>query len=97
LPSASWLVVLLLIAPAISLIAITIIVRGSAKAQTMEESQQKSTFLVLPVVLLVVGQLTGLVLISAWMFLGIGLVLAAIAALCIKGSMRKANYETLLK
>ena len=97
LPSVSWLIVLLLIAPAISLIAITIIVRGSAKAQTMEESQQKSTFLVLPVVLLVVGQFTGLVLISAWMFLGIGLVLALIAALCIRGSMRKADYETLLK
>lgn len=97
LPSASWLAVLLLIAPAISLIAITIIVRGSAKAQTMEESQQKSTFLVLPVVLLVVVQFTGLVLISAWMFLGLGLTLALVAALCLKGSMRKADYETLLK
>jgi ABC-type Na+ efflux pump permease subunit len=96
-PGAGWLAVLLLIAPAISLIAITIIVRGSAKAQTMEESQQKSTFLVLPVVLLVVAQFTGLVLISGWMLLGIGLILAAIAALCLRGSMRKADYETLLK
>ncbi len=97
LPSASWLAVLLLVAPAISLIAITIIVRGSAKAQTMEESQQKSAFLVLPVVLLVAAQFTGVVLINAWMFLGLGVVLALIAALCLKGSMRKANYETLLK
>jgi ABC-type Na+ efflux pump permease subunit len=97
LPSASWLAVLLLVAPAISLIAITIIVRGSAKAQTMEESQQKSAFLVLPVVLLVAAQFTGVVLISAWMFLGLGVALALIAALCLKGSMRRANYETLLK
>jgi len=97
LPSASWLAVLLLIAPAISMIAITIIVRGSAKARTVEESQQKSTFLVLPVVLLVVGQFTGIVLINAWMFLGLGLALALVAALCLKGSMRKADYEAILK
>lgn len=36
IPSVSWLVVILLLSPAISLIAITLIVRGSAKAQSVE-------------------------------------------------------------
>lgn len=40
LPAASWLVIMLLIAPAISLIAIAVTVRSSAEAQTIEEAQQ---------------------------------------------------------
>ena len=39
LPAASWLAIMLLIAPAISLIAIDVTVRSSAKAQTIEEAQ----------------------------------------------------------
>ena len=96
-PNVSWAVTMLLISPAISLIAITLIVRGSAKAQSMEESQQRSTFLVLPVVLLIVGQFTGIFLISGWMLLGIGVVLALIAAFYIKNAIGKLNYETILK
>ena len=64
LPDVNWLVIMLLISPAISLIAITLIVRGSAKAQSVEESQQGAVFLILPIILLVVGQFTGILLIS---------------------------------
>lgn len=45
MPDISWLIVMLLIAPAISLVAIGITVRGSAKAQTMEEAQQRARIL----------------------------------------------------
>ena len=38
LPGVNWLVVLLLFSPAVSLIAVTLIVRSSAKAQSMEET-----------------------------------------------------------
>ena len=48
LPGISWLIILLLVSPAISLIAVTLIVRGSAKAQSVEESQQSAVFLVIP-------------------------------------------------
>lgn len=65
LPSISWLVVLLLVSPAISLIAVTLIVRGSAKAQSVEESQQVAVFLLLPLLLLIVGQFTGVLLIMS--------------------------------
>ena len=51
LPSISWLIILLIVSPAISLIAVTLIVRGSAKAQSVEESQQSAVFLVIPVIL----------------------------------------------
>ena len=97
IPSVSWLVVMLLLSPAISLIAVTLIVRGSAKAQSVEESQQSAVFLVIPVILLVVGQSTGLLLVSAWILLAFGLVCTLLAWLLLKTCMGKFTYETLLQ
>jgi ABC-type Na+ efflux pump permease subunit len=95
-PGIDWLLILLLISPAFSFIAIAIIIRGSAKSQTMEESQQRAVFLVLPVILLFVGQMTGLMFLNALTLLLIGLVLAVIAYLMIMNVSRKLNYEQIL-
>lgn len=97
LPEISWLILMLLVSPAVSLIAITLIVRGSAKAQSMEESQQRSVFLILPIILLAVGQFTGILLVNAWILLGLGISLAIIAYLAVKSSFGKFDYETLLR
>lgn len=97
IPALSWVVIMLLISPAVSLIAITLIVRGSAKAQTIEESQQHSSFLVLPIVLLVAGQFTGIVLINGWVLLGLGAVLAAVAIILVRAALGRFTYEELLK
>lgn len=97
IPDISWLAIMLLVAPAMSLIAITLIVRSSAKAQTMEESQQRAVFLVLPVILLVAGQFTGILLVSFWVLFGLGIVLLFIALLLMRGSIGKFSYETLLR
>ena len=97
LPSISWLVVMLLLSPAVSLIGIVVIVRGSAKAQSTEEAQQRSSLLVLPIVLLVVGQFSGLLMVNAWMLLGMSVLFAAIALILMNGSFRKLSYEALLK
>ena len=97
IPDISWLVIMLLVAPAVSFIAITLIVRGSAKAQTMEDSQQRSVFLILPILLLIVGQFTGVFLLNAWIMLGIGIVLAVVALLLVRVSSIGFTYEKLLK
>jgi len=96
MPGASWLSMMLIVSPSISLLAITVIVRGSAKSQTMEESQQKAVFLVMPLLALIIGQFSGLLLVSAWLLTGIGLVFAALSALFLKSAMRKFTYEKLL-
>jgi len=96
-PDVSWLVIMLLVSPAVSLLAITLIVRGSAKARTVEESQQRAVFLIMPLMLLVVGQFTGLILVSAWYLFGIGSVIAVISAVLMKRSMHKFTYEILLR
>lgn len=70
LPAASWLAIMLLIASAISLIAIAVTVRSSAKAQTIEEAQQRAVFLIFPILALRIGQFTGIILISAGLLWG---------------------------
>jgi ABC-type Na+ efflux pump permease subunit len=97
LPDLSWIVVMLLIAPAISFVAITITVRGSAKAQTMEEAQQRAIFLILPIILLLVGQFVGVIMLNIWILLGLGIGIALLALLLIKGSKRNFTYEALLR
>lgn len=96
-PAVNWLVVLLLVSPAISLIAVTLIVRGSAKAQSVEESQQAAVFLVIPIALFVTGQFTGVLLMSVWVLLGLGIFCSVLAWILLRKSMGRFTYEKLLQ
>ena len=96
-PDISWLITMLLLSPAVSFLAITLIVNGSAKAQTMEESQQRAIFLILPILLLIVGQFSGLILINAWLLLGLGAIFVVLDIIFVKRAVRKLNYEILLR
>ncbi len=96
LPSASWLLILFLVAPAISLIAITLIVRVSAKAESSEEAQQRAVFLLLPILLLLAGQFTGLLLLNGWLLLLLGILCALAAWILLKKCMGNFQYERLL-
>ena len=97
LPDIKWIFILFLVAPAISLIAITLIVRMSAKAQSVEDAQQCAVFLLIPVLLLLIGQFTGILLISSWLLLSIGILCAFAAVILLNKSMSHFQYETLLK
>lgn len=97
MPDLSWLIIMLFIAPAISIVAIAVTVRGSAKAQTMEEAQQRAVFLIFPILALVIGQFTGIILVNSWLLLGLGIVLAVLDVLLMRGAARKFTYEKLLK
>lgn len=96
LPDVKWLLVMLLVSPSVSLIAVTLIVRFSARAQSVEDAQQVAVFLLLPVILLLAGQFTGILLVSAWILLVIGAVCAVSAVLLLKNAVEKFRYETLL-
>ena len=97
IPEISWLIVMLLVSPSVSLLAVGITVRMSAKAQTFEEAQQYSGFLVLPIIALIVGQFTGVIMISPLILLCVGIVFALLAWLTIKNSFNNFTYEKLLK
>ncbi len=92
----SWVLVMVCLSPAVSLIAITLIVRGSAKAQNVMEAQQKAAFLVLPVVFLIAGQFIGAMLINAWILAGLSLGLGVLAWVLLRMSLNKFCGEMLL-
>lgn len=97
IPDINWLLIMFLVSPAISMIAITLIVRFSAKAQSVEDAQQGSVFLLLPILLLLIGQFTGILLINSWILLGLGILCACFAWLLMKRAMGNFSYEQLLK
>ncbi|MDE7063131.1 MAG: ABC transporter permease, partial [Lachnospiraceae bacterium] len=97
LPDIKWILILLLVAPSISMISITLTVRVSAKAQSVEDAQQGAVFLLMPVLLLIIGQFTGVLLVSAWILLALGAVCALLAALLLKRAIGRFQYEALLK
>lgn len=97
LPGFAWVLVMLLVSPALSLIAVTLIVRVSAKAKSVEDAQQGAVFLILPVILLGAGQFSGLMLISPWMLLGLGLLCAVLAAVLLRWALGRFTYEALLE
>ena len=63
-PDIKWLIIILWIAPAINLLSLTFTVMVSAKSETFQEAQQVSGLLVLPIILILVGQMTGILLLS---------------------------------
>lgn len=75
-PDVTWLIIILWISPAINLLSLTFTVLVSAKSETFQEAQQASGFLVLPIVLIIVGQMTGIFLLSNFvMFIAGGVIL----------------------
>ncbi|MDR2834011.1 MAG: ABC transporter permease subunit [Streptococcaceae bacterium] len=93
----NWLVTLLIVAPTISLFSIILIVSGSAKAKTVDESFQRSAFLVLPILLIAIGQFAGVMLINLWLLLGVGIFFGILSAIFWKRVADKFTYELLLR
>ncbi|MDS0525405.1 ABC transporter permease subunit [Clostridium sp. SHJSY1] len=70
-PDIKWLIIILWIAPAMNLVSLIFTVMVSAKSESFQEAQQVSGLLVIPVALILVGQVTGVLLLSNFvMFMG---------------------------
>lgn len=73
LPDPLWLAMTLVLAPAIATLAVLFTVFVSARVRGFQEANQLSVVLVLPIVGLMVGQLSGVVLLRAGVVLAFGL------------------------
>lgn len=73
-PNWSWAVLIFWLSPAVSLLGITLMVSTSAKSKTFQEAQQRVLFIILPVIMLVLGQATGLFYLDALILFIIGAV-----------------------
>jgi ABC-2 type transport system permease protein len=79
--SLSWLLLFLLCGPLLTLTTIAATVAASSRVNDPRTAQEISAVVILPVVLLLVGQFTGLLVLSPIFSLLVALALAVIAAL----------------
>ncbi|WP_055667027.1 ABC transporter permease subunit [Desnuesiella massiliensis] len=95
-PNVKWLILIFWLSPALCIFALTFTILISAKSKTFQEAQQLSGVLVLPVILLLVGQMTGLFLLNDIIIFIIGAVLFLSDYFLIKRVSKNFTAEKLI-
>jgi len=94
--SPGWLTVLILCTPLLALVTIALMVGISARVHDPRTAQQISGVLVLPVVTFVAGQVTGHLVLSPTLAVGLTVALALLAALTLMVAARLFAREAVL-
>ena len=71
-PNLMWIVLALWVAPAVAGLGLGVTVLVSVRAQSFQEAYQLGAMVVLPIMLLVIGQATGVMYFSTWLVLLLG-------------------------
>jgi hypothetical protein len=72
-PNAMWIILAVWVAPAVAGVGLGVTVLISARSEGFQEAYQLGSIVVLPIILLVVGQATGVMYFSPWLVLLLGL------------------------
>jgi ABC-2 type transport system permease protein len=91
-----WLVAVLVDAPLLALIGIGLIVIVSSRVNDPRTAQQISAVLIVPVLLLLFGQLSGVIVLGPALALAVGVVLAVIGAVALSFAGRLFQREAIL-
>lgn len=75
LPNTLWLLLAFFVGPAAAAFGLGVTVIASSRVNSFQEAYQIGSLVVLPIVMLVVGQAMGAFLLSNWLVAGLGLVL----------------------
>jgi ABC-2 type transport system permease protein len=94
--SPAWLIVFLLWTPLLALIGIAVMVAVSSRVNDPRTAQQFSIFLVLPIIALIIGQVTGLYVLGPVFALAVFLLLVLLAILAIWIVTRLFQREVIL-
>jgi len=78
-PNLMWVVLALWVAPGVAGLGLGVTVLISVRAQGFQDAYQMGAIVVLPLILLVIGQATGVIYFSTWLVLLLGLMLWAIS------------------
>lgn len=95
-PDIKWLIIILWISPAINLLSLIFTVMVSAKSKSFQEAQQVSGLLVLPIILVLVGQMTGVLMLSNLVMFIAGIVIFIFDYILIKRVSSKFIPEKLV-
>ncbi|WP_342572182.1 ABC transporter permease [Paenibacillus sp. FSL R5-0749] len=83
-PNLNWIILVVWVVPACSLMVILLNVLISAKVRGFQEAYQLGGLIVLPLIALVAGQASGMLLIGPWMLLLIGALLLLISMVLLR-------------
>jgi ABC-type transport system involved in multi-copper enzyme maturation permease subunit len=95
-PNVKWIILIFWLTPALTLLGISFMVLISAKAKTFQDAQQMSAFIIIPVLLLLAGQMTGLFILSEVLLLAIGAAIFILDYFLIKNITRRFVPEKLV-
>jgi len=95
--SPLWIPALLLVSPAVSHLALGVTLLISMRAKSFMEAQQMSVVVVIPMLLLVVGQVAGVFVLSVWHVLIFGAVLVGLDVLLMNRIGPRFERESILK
>jgi ABC-type Na+ efflux pump permease subunit len=83
-PTLNWWVLMLLVVPAVSVFVTACVVWVSARVSSYQSANSIAGFAILPLVLLIVGQATGVMLLGPLLFAVLGLVLVILDILMMR-------------
>ncbi|MCK6074845.1 ABC transporter permease subunit [Paenibacillus silvae] len=83
-PNVNWIILILWVVPTCSLAVILLNVLISAKVRGFQEAYQLGGLVVLPLLGLIAGQATGMLMIGPWMLLGTGAVMLIISCILLR-------------
>ncbi|MCB0241465.1 MAG: ABC transporter permease [Anaerolineae bacterium] len=95
-PNPLWNVLVLWVAPAAAGLGLTSMMLVSVRAKTFQDAYQTGSLVVLPIVLLLIGQITGVLYFNIWLTLALGLVLWIIDAVLLFYGRRTFHRSELI-
>jgi ABC-2 type transport system permease protein len=96
-PTTMWGILAVWVAPAVAGLGLSSMVLISSRARTYQAAYQLGALVVLPIILLLVGQVTGALVFSAWLVALLGLVLWTVDAALLwfgRCSFRRSKLAT---
>jgi ABC-2 type transport system permease protein len=94
--TTGWIIAVLVDSPLLALIGVALIVVLSSRVNDPRTAQQISAVLIVPVLLLLFGQLAGMIVLGPALALGIGVLLAIVAAIALWIATRLFQREVIL-
>ncbi|MCM3664917.1 ABC transporter permease subunit [Mesobacillus subterraneus] len=96
-PNANWLILMLWVAPMITILTILVNVFVSARSKGFQEAQQLGGILILPIMGLFIGQATGFLIINPMLLTLIGVVISLINFILLKVMTKYNDRNTLFE
>ncbi|MBS8264293.1 ABC transporter permease [Mesobacillus boroniphilus] len=96
-PNANWIILMLWVVPMITILTILVNVFVSARAKGFQEAQQLGGILILPIMVLFIGQATGFLVIKPYLLALIGVIILVLNFLLLKLMTKYNDRNTLFE